>query len=43
MSQEDWAKKYGAMDQRVQDKYAELPNGEQIGKKIPVPPSKPKK
>ena len=33
MSQEDWAKKYAAMDQRLLLKYEHLPNGEQIGKK----------
>jgi hypothetical protein len=38
MSQEDWAKKYAAMDQRLTLKYEQLPKGEQIGKK-PVPPS----
>ena len=33
MSQEDWAKKYAAMDQRLLLKYEHLPDGEQIGKK----------
>ena len=33
MSQEDWAKKYAAMDKRLMLKYEHLPNGEQIGKK----------
>jgi len=37
MSQEDWAKKYAAMDKRLMLKYEHLPNGEQIGKK-PEPP-----
>lgn len=32
MSQEDWAKKYAAMDSKVTQKYDQLPNGEQIGK-----------
>jgi hypothetical protein len=36
MSQEDWAKKYAAMDKRLMLKYQQLPKGEQIGKK-PVP------
>ena len=36
MSQEDWAKKYAAMDQRLLLKYEHLPDGEQIGKK-PAP------
>jgi hypothetical protein len=33
MSQEDWAKKYAAMDKRLTLKYEYLPKGEQIGKK----------
>ena len=33
MSQEDWAKKYAAMDKRLMLKYEQLPKGEQIGKK----------
>ena len=37
MSQEDWAKKYAAMDQRLMLKYEHLPNGEQIGKKPNLP------
>ena len=37
MSQEDWAKKYAAMDQRLMLKYEYLPNGEQIGKKPALP------
>jgi len=36
MSQEDWAKKYGAMDARLQLKYEQLPDGEQIGKRRPA-------
>ena len=36
MSQEDWAKKYAAMDQRLLLKYEHLPDGEQIGK-TPAP------
>jgi len=32
MSQEDWAKKYAAMDKRLMLKYQQLPKGEQIGK-----------
>jgi len=37
MGQEDWARQYAEMDQRLQLKYKDLPNGEQIGKK-PEPP-----
>jgi hypothetical protein len=33
MSQMDWAKLYAAMDMRVELKYAQLPKGEQIGKR----------
>ena len=33
MSQTDWAKVYAAMDKRVTLKYAQLPRGEQIGKR----------
>jgi len=33
MSQEDWAKKYAAMDSKVTQKYDQLPSGEQIGKR----------
>jgi hypothetical protein len=43
MSQEDWAKKYAAMDQRLMLKYEHLPNGEQIGKKPALPKSEAKK
>ena len=32
MSDEDWARKYAAMDSRVTQKYEQLPKGEQIGK-----------
>ena len=34
MKQTDWAKIYAAMDKRVTLKYAQLPKGEQIGKKF---------
>jgi hypothetical protein len=34
MSQTDWAKKYAAMDKRIVLKYEQLPNGEQIGKRL---------
>ena len=37
MSQEDWAKKYAAMDKRLMLKYEQLPKGEQIGKKPETP------
>ena len=37
MSQEDWAKKYAAMDKRLLLKYEQLPKGEQIGKKTAAP------
>jgi len=37
MKPEDWAKKYAAMDKRVDLKYQHLPNGEQIGKRSPAP------
>ena len=37
MSQEDWAKKYAAMDRRLMLKYEQLPEGEQIGKKPEAP------
>jgi hypothetical protein len=49
MDQIDWAKIYAKMDKRIVLKYAQLPNGEQIGKqprtgnqqqKIPHPMSK---
>jgi len=30
----DWAKKYAAMDQRLLLKYQQLPQGEQVGKKV---------
>jgi hypothetical protein len=36
----DWAKIYAAMDKRIDLKYAQLPQGEQIGK--PSPSSAPK-
>lgn len=37
MNQEDWAKKYAAMDGRVAQKYQQLPGGEQIGKRPEAP------
>jgi len=43
MSQEDWAKKYAAMDKRLLLKYEHLPNGEQIGGKPIAPNSEAKK
>ena len=43
MSQEDWAKKYTAMDQRLMLKYEQLSKGEQIGKKSMAPKQEPKK
>jgi hypothetical protein len=43
MSQEDWVKKYAAMDHRVTQKYEQLPNGEQIGKRPEVAKPAPKK
>jgi len=43
MSQEDWAKKYAAMDQRLTLKYEQLPKGEQIGKKPEWPKTEAKK
>jgi len=42
MGQEDWAKKYAAMDPRLMLKYEQLPKGEQIGKK-PMAPKTPVK
>lgn len=36
MKPEDWAKKYAAMDKRVDLKYRYLPNGEPIGKRPPA-------
>jgi len=43
MSQEDWAKKYAAMDKRLMLKYQQLPKGEQIGKKPASPKPEGKK
>jgi hypothetical protein len=43
MSQEDWAKKYAAMDKRLLLKYEHLPKGEQIGKKPEAPKPEVKK
>jgi hypothetical protein len=37
MSQENWAKKYAEMDDRIQLKYDQLPNGEQVGKRPETP------
>jgi len=37
MKAEDWAKKYAAMDKRVDLKYQHLPKGEQIGKRPEAP------
>jgi hypothetical protein len=34
MKQMDWAKIYAAMDKRLDLKYEQLPNGEQIGKRM---------
>jgi hypothetical protein len=33
MDQNDWAKKYAAMDKRIEWKYEQLPAGEQVGKR----------
>ena len=33
MSQNDWTKIYAEMDKRIVVKYAQLPNGEQVGKR----------
>ncbi|MGH7782697.1 MAG: hypothetical protein ACREO5_02485 [Candidatus Binatia bacterium] len=33
MSQTDWAKTYAEMDKRINLKYQQLPNGEQISKR----------
>jgi hypothetical protein len=40
---QDWAKKYGAMDGRVTQKYKHLPKGEQIGKRPEAKPQESKK
>jgi hypothetical protein len=37
MSQEDWVKKYAAMDRRLLLKYEQLPKGEQVGKRPDLP------
>ncbi|HET7006825.1 MAG TPA: hypothetical protein VFK65_15080 [Candidatus Binatia bacterium] len=37
MKPTDWAKKYAAMDKRVELKYQHLPKGEQIGKRPAMP------
>jgi hypothetical protein len=33
MGQTDWAKLYAAMDKRIDLKYQQLPEGEQVGKR----------
>lgn len=43
MSQEDWAKKYAAMDSRITQKYDQLPSGEQIGKRAETSKAQPEK
>jgi hypothetical protein len=43
MEKMDWAKLYAAMDKRLELKYQQLPNGEQIGKRQPRPPAAPAK
>ncbi len=43
MSDEDWARKYAAMDSRVTQKYEHLPKGEQIGKHPEAKPEEFKK
>jgi hypothetical protein len=43
MSDEDWVRKYAAMDRRVTQKYEHLPKGEQIGKRPEAKPQEPKK
>ena len=43
MSQEDWARKYAAMDKRLTLKYEQLPKGEQIGRKPELPKTQAKK
>ena len=43
MSQEDWARKYAAMDKRLMLKYEQLPRGEQVGKKPKIAKSEVKK
>jgi len=43
MSQEDWAKKYAAMDKRLMLKYEQLPKGEQIVRKPELPKQEAKK
>ena len=37
MKPEDWAKKYAAMDKRIELKYQQLAKGEQIGKRTEAP------
>ncbi|HYJ16282.1 MAG TPA: hypothetical protein VE170_12380 [Candidatus Limnocylindria bacterium] len=43
MQPEDWAKKYAAMDKRIELKYQQLAKGEQIGKRPDAPKTQPKK
>jgi len=37
MKSEDWAKKYAAMDKRIELKYQQLAKGEQNGKRPEAP------
>ena len=43
MSQEDWAKKYAVIDNRLMLKYEQLPKGEQGGRKPELPKQEAKK
>lgn len=43
MNPTDWAKKYAAMDKRIELKYQQLAKGEQIGKRPEAPKLEPKK
>ena len=43
MQPDDWAKKYAAMDKRIELKYQQLAKGEQIGKRPEVPKPQAKK
>jgi hypothetical protein len=43
MQPEDWAKKYAAMDKRIELKYQQLAKGEQIGKRPEAPKPQAKK
>ena len=42
MNQMDWARIYAAMDNRIDLKYQQLPQGEQIGKREQPPASQTK-